>query len=751
MNTYTRKEPAGVVGPFSRHDIAPRTVLVPMLNLSIANDMLHLAAVLASGHKPPPSISPTPLDDIAFAQPRSQPRIVVLGVVEVPDGQPLTMGMDMARSYRALFDFLPPDVDAEGRQVRVDRVVKVARDVPSAVRLAVEEEHVDIVLAHWKGHTQQSKRNIYGHVLDALLKDPPCDVMLARPDGWHDCSRVLLPVRGGPSAVQALDVALLLAEHNKLPITVLHNVPAPKATTGPLGARGGTGPLGDALTRHSTGPLPDIGNAANAGNTTIKDAIEAGPYIEFNEHLESVARKSSVRVERLGTANSSTADAVLGEIQPYDIVIMGLSAPPSRGKTADPASSLPRTVAAGTRAPMLLLRTREKARPETPNKHRQKANTRQQRASWVDMPFEYWFVDNTYHGDEFRDPEEFLKLKRASGQTISVALLTSNDARHMHSMLTGLKRVLMEMHPLADQLAIIDAGSGDDTLGIARSLGVDAYLASEILPDEGSLHGRGESWWKSLGVLRGDIVVWLDTRATRFHPGTALSLAGPLLRTPGLQLVKAFASTPAQPEPKGKAASPNAPQAFVPTDASWGGFVVPRRDGAWPFAPRIRVQALKPSDLALLTPAEFALLPPRTIVQVLCSSLAGVVEPFGRDVAARRTAMISIPAFTGHNLELGMLLSVAQQHGSRAVAQVELRHAQPAPPPQPSLRNAIDVLQILSIRLDDPDLCQLAANTALRLQTELEGGGNNSETPFEVRALNPVERKPMDTVIGARG
>lgn len=752
MNTYTRKEPAGIADLFSRHGIAPRTVLVPLLNLSIANDMLHLAAVLASGHKPSSStspvssISPVSLDDIAVAQAGPQPRIVVLGVVEVSDKQPLTTGMDMARSYRALFDFLPPEVDAGGRQVRVDRVVKVARDVPSAVRQVVEEEHVDLVLAHWKGHTSHAKRNLYGQVLDALLKDPPCDVMLARPDGWHDCSRVLLPVRGGPSAMQALDVALLLAEHNKLPITVLHNVPAPKATTGPLGARGGTGSLGDALTRRSTGPLPNMGNAANDSNVVIKDAIESGPYIEFNEHLEAVARKSSVRVERLSTVNNSTADAVLAEIQPYDIVIMGLSAPPSRGNLVDPGSSLPRTVAAGTRSPMLLLKTREDAHSEV---RRQKATARQQRTSWLDMPFEYWFVDNTYHGDEFRDPEEFLKLKRASGQTISVALLTSNDARHMHSMLTGLKRVLMEMHPLADQLAIIDAGSDDDTLSTARSLGVDAYLASEILPDEGSLHGRGESWWKSLGVLRGDIVVWLDTRAARFHPGTALSLAGPLLRTPSLQLVKAFASTLAQHESKGKEAK--ASQAFVPADASWGGFVVPRRDGAWPFAPRIRVQALKPADLAALTPAEFALLPPRTIVQVLCPSLAGVVEPFGRDVAARRTSMLSIPAFTGHNLELGMLLSVAQQHGSRAVAQVELRHAQPAPPPQPGLRNAIDVLQILSIRLDDPDLCQLAASTALRLQTELEGGGNNSETPFEVRTLNPVERKPMDTVIGVRG
>ncbi len=748
MNTSMHKEPTGLAGLWGGFGIAPRTVLMPMLNLSIANDMLHLAAVLAFGHRSPLSllVSPTPLDDTVFVPHAGpQPRIVVLGVVEVPSGQPLTMGMDMARSYRALFDFLPPEVDVGGEWVRVDRLVKVARDVSSAVRLAVEEEHAGIVLAHWKRHARQSKRYVYGHILDALLKDPPCDIILARPEGWHDCIRVLLPARGGPSAEQALDIALLLAEHDRMPVTVLHNVPVPKgaAATGPLSSRGATGPLGDVIARHSTESLPA------ADNASVKEALDAGPYIEFNERLEAVAGKSAVRIERLGTVNDSTAGAVLGEIQPYDIVIMGLPPLPRHGKERDAASSLPLTVAAGTHAPMLLLRTRENIDLD---KHTQRAHTRQSRSSWVDMPFEYWFVENTYHGDEFRDPEEFLKLKRASGQTISVALLTSNDARHIHSILTGLKRVLMEMYPLADQLAIIDAGSGDDTLSIAHSLGVDAYMASEILPDEGSLHGRGESWWKSLGVLRGDIVVWLDPRANRFHPSTALSLAGPLLRTSGLQLVKAFASMPApgeanKPKGKDKASAENPQQNFALADVSWGGFVVPRRDGAWPFARRIRVQALKPTDFAALTPTQFATLPPRTIIQALCPSLAGVVEPFGRDIAARRDAMLSIPTLTGHNLELGMLLSMAQQQGARSIAQVELRHAQPAPPPQPGLRNAIDVLQILSMRLDDPGLCHIASDTAVRLQKELEGPGSSPDARFEVRSLNPVERPPMETVL----
>lgn len=733
MNTSVQKEPQGSAGVYAGVGTTPHTVLVPMLNLGIAGDMLNLAAILASGHR---LFSAIPLKPPKSGLPeaaQSAPRIVVLGVVEVPEGQPLATGLDMARSYRTLFEFLPGEVEVGRRHVQVDRLVKVARNVPAAVRAAVAEEHADIVLAHWRGQPSQSKRHVYGHILDALIKNPPCHLILARPEGWRDACRVLLPVRGGPSARQALDLALSLSEHNDLPVTVLHNVPTPRT---------GTGPLGEG--RRLSGPLREAG---------IREAIETGPYIEFNEHLETAARHSPARIERIATVNDDATAAVLGEVKPDDLLIMGMSAPPDkRGKGGDASSSLPLKVAAATSAALLLVRTCETLDLA---RYTEQAARAQQRKGWVDMPFEYWFVENTYHADEFRDPDEFLKLKQAAGLKISVALLTSNDSKHARSIITGLKRVLLEMHPIADQLCVVDAGSIDGTLDIVRSLGVDAYTATEILADEGSLHGRGESWWKSLGVLQGDIVVWLDPRAVRFHPSLVLSLAGPLLRRPSVQLVKAFAQAQGQSHPAEGAeqdSKPNAPNAaqqhnFVPTDISWGGFVVPKRDGTWPFARSLRVQALKPGDLLALSPAQFAALPPRTILQALFPALAGVVDPFGKDFAARRDAMLSIPIFTGHNLDVGVLLSVAEHWGAGAIAQVELRSAIPATPPQPSLRNAIDTLQVLSLRLQDEALRKTAADTAERLQKDLEGPTPAPDDKFVVRALKPVERKPLGEVL----
>jgi hypothetical protein len=515
------------------------------------------------------------------------------------------------------------------------------------------------------------------------------------------------------------------------------------------------------------------------------------PYIVFNQHLKAAEEQTGVAIERILTAGGDPAASLLAEAHASDFVIMGTTPP---GTDSRPWSSMPMKVSAAKGPPLMLVHTpqpldlagyKRRLRPSerkggidrTPSAHdaaeRDGDATHRARASfdsskaWEDMPFEHWFVENTYHGDEFRDPEAFLEAKRRSGLSISVALLTSNDAAHMHSVITGLRKVLVEMHPIADQIAVIDAGSSDGTAELARSLGVEVYSCAELLPEKGNLHGRGESWWKSLAALRGDVLVWLDPRARRFHPSTAMSLAGPLLRVPTLQLVKAYGQPHQEQKAKGRRQKaengklagaggqpiPRPSEAdYAPVDMSWGGFVLPGPDAAQ-AAGRIRVQALRPDDLQALSAAQIASMPPRTILQVLCPSLAAVIAPFSRDFAGRRAAMLSMPAFIGENLEAGLLLSVAAKYGTRAIAQVELRRAEPAAPPQPALSNAIDILQVLARRLQDPAMRRRAAETAERLQRSLEGDAVRTVEDalgpvFEVRALGPVERPPMLPIIG---
>lgn len=712
-----------------QRNLTSTTVLVPMLNLSVATDLIQLAAVLALGPHRRERAGPT-LPTVA------QGRIVVVGVVEVPADQPLTTGLVMARSYRALLDFLPSEVEVDGKRVRVDRIVKVSRDVPSAVHQAAIDEQAGLVLLYWKGHSNQSKRYTYGRIADSILKNPPCDVALLRPEAWRESRKVVLPVRGGPSAERALDLAVALAEYLHLPVTVMHNVPSVSQA--------------------------DKLSASSAGSTLVETLGEE-PYLVFNQYLKAVEEEASAPIERILTVGTDPVASLLAEVRQSDFVVMGApQADLAAGADQEPSiqMSFPLRVSEEKGPPLLLLHTHEPLDfAHYRKKLRHPESAHRARKSWDDMPFEHWFVENTFHGDEFKDPGAFVEAKRRSGLSISVALLTSNDAAHIYSAITGLKKVLMEMHPLVDQIAVVDAGSADGTADIARSLGVEVYACRELIPETGDLHGRGESWWKSLAALRGDVLVWLDARAPRFHPSTAMCLAGPLLRVPTLQFVKAYGQP--QATTKSKIGVPSGPPKskialggadYAPVDMSWGGFVMPNPGSLEQSANRIRVQALRPEDLQALTPGQIATLPPRTILQVLCPSLAGVIAPFSRDFAGRRTAMLSMPAFIGDSLEAGLLLSVAAEYGTRAVAQVELRHAQPSPPPQPALNNAIDILQVLSRRLQDPAMRRYAAENAERLQKSIEGKAASSTEDefgpvFEVRALGLVERPPILPII----
>ncbi|MGA7732904.1 MAG: glycosyltransferase, partial [Chloroflexia bacterium] len=689
-------------GPGGAARLAPQVVLVPLLNMGLAGDMLGLAAHLTRDIER--GVGAGPGQDGDWTP--GQARIVVLSVVVVSPDQPLTMGLDMARSYRALLDFLPSQVEVQAgphgtRQVRVDRVVKVARDVAGAIRQAALEERADLVLLYWKGHAREPKTHTYGRIVDGVLAEPPCSVMPARVEGWNRSRRILLSVRGGPTAEEGLDLGVGLAERMGVPLTVLHNVP-----------------------RTPTVPnLERLVGEEGEGVVSQVEALGEEPYLVFNEQLRKVREATGVRIESILTRVEDPALAILSEAQADDIVMMGLG--PPGAQAGGGGESLGLQVSAAKGPPLLLLNTPVEMDLGAYNRQlrvREPGRGGRSRAGggrWVDMPFEHWFVEHTFHGDEFRDPEECLRAKRASGLSMSVVVLTSNDAGRIHSVIMGLRRVLQELHPLADQIVVVDAGSSDGTVKIAREMGAEVYEAGEILAEQGDLHGRGESWWKSLAVATGDLVVWLDPRARRFHPSTALALAGPLLRVPTLRMVKAFAGVDGgrQTADRGRK---KPVEDFSPVDMSWGGFVVPRRSGGEAH-PQVRVQALRPQDLEALDTGQVATLPPRTLFQVLCPALAGVIEPFGSDMAARREGMLGLPVFTGESLEVGLLLSVAAEFGTNAIAQVELGQGQPAPPPQPGLRGAVDLLQVMSRRLQDAGMRRHAERIAERLRREIEG------------------------------
>ena len=103
---------------------------------------------------------------------------------------------------------------------------------------------------------------------------------------------------------------------------------------------------------------------------------------------------------------------------------------------------------------------------------------------------------------------------------------------------------LMKRYPLIDEFAVIDSGSNDQTVEVARSFGADTYLASDILPDLEPKKGKGENLWKAIYQLEGDIIVYVDADIENIHPRFVYGLVGPLIERDEVQYAKAFYDRP---------------------------------------------------------------------------------------------------------------------------------------------------------------------------------------------------------------
>src|SRR5437899_1373782 len=155
-----------------------------------------------------------------------------------------------------------------------------------------------------------------------------------------------------------------------------------------------------------------------------------------------------------------------------------------------------------------------------------------------------WFVENTFSSSEFADLRRLVEAKERQNVRISVGLPTLNEEATIRQVIRAIRSRLVERVPLIDELVVIDSRSEDRTRKIAEDEGVPVFIHDEILKETGSHRGKGEALWKSLHVLTGDIVVWVDTDVTSAHPKFVYGIVGPLLLRPDLQFVKAFYQRP---------------------------------------------------------------------------------------------------------------------------------------------------------------------------------------------------------------
>jgi glucosyl-3-phosphoglycerate synthase len=224
-----------------------------------------------------------------------------------------------------------------------------------------------------------------------------------------------------------------------------------------------------------------------------------------------------------------------------------------------------------------------------------------------------------FHHSEF-SAERLAKRRR---QTVSVCLPARNEAATIGPIVDALLP-LRELGVI-DQLVVVDE-STDGTADIAREHGAEVHRQSALMPEFGPVCGKGDAMWRSLSVLTGDVVCFLDADSEDLTAHFALGLLGPLLTRRTISVVKGFYRRPLK----------------------VGETTLPAGGG--------RVTEL----LA------------RPLLARFYPELAAIRQPLAGEVAARRELLERLPFACGYSVDIGLLIDAWTEVGARGIAQVDL-------------------------------------------------------------------------------
>ncbi|MFN2389507.1 MAG: glucosyl-3-phosphoglycerate synthase [Actinomycetota bacterium] len=317
-----------------------------------------------------------------------------------------------------------------------------------------------------------------------------------------------------------------------------------------------------------------------------------------------------------------------------------------------------------------------------------------------DPELQRWFERRTFPRSA-RSTSQLADLKRAAGVSVSLCLPALNERATVGSICRSIRTDLMERTPVVDELVVVDSGSDDGTAEEAAAAGAVVHHVGDILPavPKSAMGGKGETLWRSLAVLHGDVVVWMDSDTRNFTPRFVVDLLDPLLTDASIGFVKAFYDRPLQ-----------------------TGEHVLGTGGA-------RVTELVA----------------RPMLQLFYPQLTGFVQPLSGECAARREWLLDVPFSTGYGVEIGLLLDLVEAHGLDALAQADLGVRVHRNQDVPALgRMAHQVLCAMLVRFDRLGRLKLTDEPSTTL-TQFRPGEDGPESTTSELAI--TDRPPMGPLL----
>ncbi len=238
-----------------------------------------------------------------------------------------------------------------------------------------------------------------------------------------------------------------------------------------------------------------------------------------------------------------------------------------------------------------------------------------------------WLTDNTFHYNDFSNIGRLVEQKNHRKLTISLCLPTLNEEKTIAKEIVIMRSELMIRYPLLDEIVVMDSGSTDQTIEVAKAFGADVFEADQVLPHLGRFKGKGENLWKALYVTEGDIIVYLDADIKNIHHRFAYALIGPLLRKDNIKFTKAFYDRP------------------IATGKS----------------------KIRPTGGGRVT--ELVI---RPLFSLFFPHLTQIIQPLSGEYAGYREVFENIPFPIGYGVETSMILDICEKWGLDVMAQIDL-------------------------------------------------------------------------------
>lgn len=403
--------------------------------------------------------------------------VVILGIVPVEKDKNLSTAVNEAKELRG---YLQKNINIEEQEIRTE--VCVSHDIWEEIKSFLKANPgLQTLILEWPKHIEK-----LGLRVTELFSNPPADIRIVKGQFDRIPQSVLIPIRGGPYAEEALRISLRLANIFGTQITIQRIY-------------------------------------ADQEQASRRDRSFRGIERVINEIPE-------IKIDRVISENIS--DAILASSRKSDLVILGIEQNPDiKGRSLGIITD---QILNDCPADVIAIKTRRTAQPDTP----------EFTSHAISILVDKWFAENTFDSNEFSDIENLLVSKENAGLSISLALPSLNEEETIGEIIKIAKENFYERYQLLDEIILVDSGSTDRTRDIAESYGIPVFLNQDILKEYGVRIGKGEVLWKSLYLTSGDIIFWVDTDIKNFSPKYIYGILGPLLTRENIKFVKGFYQRP---------------------------------------------------------------------------------------------------------------------------------------------------------------------------------------------------------------